>query len=137
MQSDPNFAKIANQVFDSNGKLKQGVNLTPEQLVQSNLEAYNQRDIIAFMSYFSDNIAVYGWDEGKKMEGKSEVEKFYKDLFDNSPKLHSTIVKRIVLGNKVIDHENIIGRRGSDIPIEMVLVYEVKDEKIFKITVIK
>lgn len=32
MQSDPNFAKVANQVFDANGKLKPGTNLTPEQL---------------------------------------------------------------------------------------------------------
>lgn len=30
--SDPKFAAIANQVFDKTGKLKEGVNLTPEQL---------------------------------------------------------------------------------------------------------
>lgn len=32
MQSDPNFAAVAGQVFDQSGKLKQGVSLTPEQL---------------------------------------------------------------------------------------------------------
>ena len=32
IQSDPNFAAVASQVFDNNGKLKPGVKLTPEQL---------------------------------------------------------------------------------------------------------
>jgi hypothetical protein len=32
IQSDPNFAAVASQVFDNTGKLKAGVNLTPEQL---------------------------------------------------------------------------------------------------------
>lgn len=31
-KSDPNFAKVANQVFDASGKVKPGVSLTPEQL---------------------------------------------------------------------------------------------------------
>jgi hypothetical protein len=61
----------------------------------------------------------------------------YKELFDLSPNLHSTIVKRITFDNKVIDHESIVGRRGSDGIFEIVLIYEVKDNKIYKITAIR
>ena len=41
------------------------------------------------------------------------------------------------IGNKVIDHESIVGRNGSDEVIELVLIYEVNERKITKITVIK
>ena len=58
-------------------------------------------------------------------------------LFDLSPKLHSIILKRIVFDNKVIDHESIVGRRGTDDVFEIVLIYEVKDNKIFKMTTIR
>ena len=61
----------------------------------------------------------------------------YANLFKESPKLHSTLTNRIVLGNQVIDHETITGRMGNPNPIELVVIYEVQAEKIFKITVLR
>ena len=113
-------------------------NLSSEQIVQSNLEAYNNRDLETFMSWFSDDIALYSFGEMKLLaSGKPAIEKLYKELFEASPKLHSTILKRIVFENKVIDHESIIGRKGSSDVLEIVMIYEVKDGKIFKMTSIK
>ncbi|NBR14264.1 MAG: steroid delta-isomerase [Crocinitomicaceae bacterium] len=113
-------------------------NLSSEQIVQSNLEAYNNRDLERFMSWFSDDIALYSFGEMKLLaSGKPAIEKLYKELFEASPKLHSTILKRIVFENKVIDHESIIGRKGSSDVLEIVMIYEVKDGKIFKMTSIK
>jgi len=113
-------------------------NLTPEQIVQHNLEAYNKRDLLDFMSWFSDDIALYSFSEMKEIaRGKEEIEKLYTELFAVSPNLHSTIVKRIVFDNKVIDHESIVGRKGSTEILEIVLIYEVKDGKIFKMTSIR
>ncbi|NBX81349.1 MAG: steroid delta-isomerase [Flavobacteriales bacterium] len=113
-------------------------NLSSEQIVQSNLEAYNNRDLETFMSWFSDDIALYSFGEMKLLaSGKPAIEKLYKELFEASPKLHSTILKRIVFENKVIDHESIVGRKGSSDVLEIVMIYEVKDGKIFKMTSIK
>ncbi len=113
-------------------------NLSSEQIVQSNLEAYNNRDLETFMSWFSDDIALYSFGEMKLLaSGKPAIEKLYKELFEASPKLHSTILKRIVFENKVIDHESIIGRKGSSDVLEIVMIYEVKDGKIFKMTSIR
>jgi len=113
-------------------------NLTPEQIVQHNLEAYNKRDLLDFMSWFSDDIALYSFSEMKEIaRGKEEIEKLYTELFAVSPNLHSTIVKRIVFDNKVIDYESIVGRKGSTEILEIVLIYEVKDGKIFKMTSIR
>ena len=113
-------------------------NLSTEQIVQSNLEAYNNRDLEKFMSWFSEDIELYSFSEMKLVaSGKPAIEKLYKELFDASPNLHSTILKRIVFENKVIDHESIVGRKGASDTLEIVMIYEVKDGKIFKMTSIR
>lgn len=111
---------------------------TAEQIVQANLDAYNNLDIEQFMLYISEDIEVYEFDSKKlSIKGAEACRKVYTELFEQSPKLQSTILKRIVFDNKVIDHEYIIGRRGSDSPIELVLIYVVRDEKIFRISVMR
>ena len=111
---------------------------TPEAVVQENLEYYNNRDLDGFMKSFSDDISLHTFGSTKApIVGISAIRSLYEDLFNQSPQLHSTILHRVVLGNKVIDHESIVGRRGSDIPIEIILIYEVKDGKIWKMTVIR
>ncbi len=113
-------------------------NLSTEQIVQSNLEAYNNRDLEKFISWFSEDIELYSFSEMKLVAGgKPAIEKLYKELFTASPNLHSTILKRIVFDNKVIDHESIVGRKGASEVLEIVMIYEVKDGKIFKMTSIK
>ena len=113
-------------------------NLSTEQIVQSNLEAYNNRDLQKFMSWFSEDIELYSFSEMKLVaSGKPAIEKLYKELFAASPNLHSTILKRIVFDNKVIDHESIVGRKGTSDVLELVMIYEVKEGKIFKMTTIR
>ena len=99
--------------------------------MRQNLDAYNRRDIEGFMASFADDIVLYNFADGQKTaDGKQQVRKIYQELFDLSPKLHSTIVRRIVFDNKVIDHEHITGRRGNDTLFEIVLVYEVENDKV-------
>lgn len=112
--------------------------MTIEQVVQHNLEAYNNRDIDAFMSDFSEEIEMYNYGLNEpSAKGLDAVRKIYSGLFEASPNLFSKIKNRIVFDNKVIDHESITGRMGKEELVEMVLIYEVKEEKIFKITAIK
>ena len=113
-------------------------NRTPEQIVQENLNFYNSRDIDGFMTSFSDEISIYEFQKAKpSVVGLEKVRKVYTRLFENSPKLHSTIVKRITFDNKVIDHESITGRNDQKDILELVLIYEVKNQKISKITVLR
>lgn len=113
-------------------------NSSPEQVVQQNLDFYNQRDIEGFMRSFSEDIVFYNFDDHAiTASGRDEVRKLYTALFDASPTLHSTILKRIVFDNKVIDHESIVGRKGSSDILELVLIYEVKKDKISKVTVMR
>lgn len=111
---------------------------TAEQIVQENLDFYNNLNIDGFMTSFSEDINIYNLGQSEPtVVGKADVRKVYTKLFENSPKLHSTILKRIVIGNKVIDHESITGRNGNAEVLELVLIYEVENDKINKITVIR
>ncbi len=112
--------------------------LSPEQIVQKNLTAYNKRDIQGFMASFSNDIALYNYGDAKpSIVGKDAIKGFYQKVFEASPKLHSTILKRIVFDNKVIDHEQIVGRVGSEKPVEIILIYEIGNQKIVKMTAIR
>lgn len=90
---------------------------------KKNVDYYNSRDIDNSMCCFIDGI--------------DQCRKFYHALFDESPRLHSNILSRIVFDNKVIDHESLVGRKGLNEPLEIVVIYEVKDSKNFKLTAIK
>ena len=112
--------------------------MTPEQVVQKQLETYNNRDIDGFMSLIDSKITIHDFSSGLiTMKGYAACKKFYGDLFMASPKLHSKILNRTVFGSRVIDHESITGRNGNDEVLELVLIYEVRNKKIIKISVIK
>jgi len=85
--------------------------MTPEEIVQKQLETYNNRDINGFMSVIDQNITMHDFS--------------------------TEILTRTVFDNKVIDHEYITGRKGSSTAIELVLIYEVTNEKITKISVLR
>ena len=112
--------------------------MTPEQVVQKQLETYNKRDINGFMSLIDDNVTFYDYSNGNiTMSGAFACKEFYSNLFEASPNLHSTILQRTIFGNKIIDYERISGRNGNKDMVELILIYEVNKEKIIKVTVLR
>ena len=125
------FGMLSQPIHAQQGK-------TPTDVVQENLDFYNQRDIDGFMSSFTDSIGLFLFGKTEPVaSGKTEIRSLYKELFDDSPELHSTILHRAVIGNKIIDHELIKGRKGSDKAIKLVMIYEVSGDKIIRMTVIR
>jgi hypothetical protein len=110
---------------------------TPSQVVETQLIAYNSGDIELFMSVFSQEITL--WNLGDSIPwatGHERVREIYKNLFDASPNLNSTVINRSIIGNKVIDYEKIIGRNNSDV-LHLIMIYEVSHGKIFRATAIR
>lgn len=100
--------------------------MTPEQLVQGQLEAYNAHDLDAFLRFFSEKVAVIRPPASKPvLQGKAEFAEFYRKERFCVPTLHAAVSNRMVLGNKVIDHEHITGL-GPE-PFEVAVVYEIRD----------
>lgn len=105
-----------------------------EALVQKNLDAYNARDIDAFMADYADDIKLYAYPNTLQTDGKEAMQKSYKDWFDRVPDLRAFIKKRIVIGNKVIDEEQVTANGKI---FNAVAIYEVNNGKITKVTFIQ
>jgi hypothetical protein len=94
-------------------------------VVQRQLEAYNARDLEAFAATYADGVTIYRLPTLEPaIRGMAKLREVYAQRF-SSPNLHAEILSRIVLGNKVIDHERVVGIREQ--PLEAVAVYEVVD----------
>ena len=59
------------------------------------------------MKDYADNVKLYDYPNTLQTEGKETMRKSYKDWFDRVPDLRVHIKKRIVIGNKVIDEEQV------------------------------
>lgn len=96
------------------------------ELVEAQFAAYNAHDLDRFMVNFSDTVKVYRMAGTElAMDGKAAMAQFYAAERFNHPELRAELVSRTVLGNKIFDRERIWGM--SEIPLEVVAVFEVKD----------
>nr|WP_321233230.1 nuclear transport factor 2 family protein [uncultured Psychroserpens sp.] len=105
-----------------------------ETIVQRNLDAYNARNIDAFMADYADDIKTYAYPNTLRTEGKEAMRKSYKNWFDRVPDLRAFVKKRIVIGNKVIDEEQVTANGQI---LNAVAIYEVENGKIIKVTFIQ
>ena len=100
-----------------------------EAAVQRQLEAYNARDLGRFLAEFAPGVRVFRPPAVEPaIEGIDALRAFYAAERFNRPALHAELLGRMVLGNKVVDHERISGVREA--PFEMVVVYQVVDGRI-------
>jgi hypothetical protein len=93
------------------------------EVVQRQVEAYNARDLDRFVATYSETIRVFRMPSAEPaITGKAQLAEVYRKRF-SSPLLHAEILARIVMDNKVIDHERVRGIR--EVPVEAVAIYEV------------
>ncbi len=105
-----------------------------EAVVQSQLEAYNARDIEAFMALYSDEVELFNFPDKSFQKDKSKMRVGYQEYFESTPNLHCEIKNRIVIGNKVIDEEFITANKTT---FSAVAIYEVENGKIVNVTFIQ
>lgn len=106
--------------------------MTPVEVVQLQVDAYNDRDLDRFIAAYREDIIVYRLPaSAPAIVGRAAFNEFYATTRFNRPGLHAQIVNRIVLGNKVIDHERISGVRAE--PFDIVVIYEVVGDLIARV----
>jgi hypothetical protein len=109
------------------------ISQTPKEVVQDQLDAYNAKDIDAFLEVFSEDAVAYNYGEANPfIEGKENFRTTYGNLFKSSPQLHSEVISRQIIGNTVIDYEYITGREGNETPLLLVAIYVVESGKIIR-----
>ena len=100
--------------------------------VQKQLEAYNARDIDAFMQWWADDCQYYEFPSRLLASGAAEVRERHVARF-KEPNLHGALAKRIAVANVVVDQETVT-RTFPDGPgeVDVVAIYEVENGKITK-----
>jgi hypothetical protein len=106
---------------------------SPVALVQRQLNAYNARNIDAFLDTYADDVELYNFSGQLLMKGKEAMKKTYGSIFATTPNLYCEIVARMVIGNKVIDQEKV---RNGNQTIRAAAVYEIDKGKIKRVTFI-
>lgn len=105
-----------------------------EAIVQNQLNAYNDRNIDAFLNAYSKDVQVFNFPNELRFEGRANMRDQYTDFFRNTPDLHCEIKNRIVIGNKIIDEEYIT---ANGTHFSTVAIYEVENGKIAKVTFLR
>jgi len=105
--------------------------VTPETLVQQQLNAYNARNMDAFLEPYSDSVELYEFPNTPYTKGKENMRKAYTSIFENVAELHCKLENRIVLGTTVIDHEFVTGFGPA--ALKAVAVYTIQNGKIQKV----
>ena len=113
---------------------KKSLNTDAEKVVQDQLDAYNSRNIEAFVNTYSDNVKVFDFPDKPLFEGKDKMHESYGSFFESTPDLNCEIKNRIVIGNKVIDEEYLT---INGINYKAVAIYEVENGKIANVTFIR
>ncbi len=127
-----NISRIA--VSENSKRLAFVAEESPAKIVQKQLDAYNARDIDAFMATYTNSVTVVNFPDKELFKGQEKMRESYAAYFESTPDLNCKIVNRIVIGNKVIDEEYIT---ANGINFSAVAIYEVENGKISKVTFIQ
>lgn len=107
---------------------------SPTDLAQRQLNAYNFRNIDAFLEPYADDVEIYSYPDKLLYRGKEMMRKRYSEIFDEVPDLHCELKERIVQGNVVIDKERV--QFGKEL-FEAVAIYHIEKNKIKRVYFIR
>ena len=127
-----NLAKI-DLVFNKGFVIKTDtlIKETPLALVRRQLNAYNAKNIDAFLEPYSDDVELYMFPNKLIAKGKENMRKEYDEMFKNLPDLHCEIKERIIQGNIIVDKENVSGMGKTK--LEATAIYYIENNKITKV----
>ena len=103
--------------------------MQPSQPVQRQLEAYNAKDLAAFVACYHADVRIYRMPALEPaISGKDALAHFYANQRFTNTQLCAEVLQRMVVGTKVIDHERVYGM--TEQPYEVMVVYEVQGDLI-------
>ena len=109
--------------------------VTPEAVVQAQVEAYNSHDVDGFADCYAENAAIRDL-SGKRpeLDGREKIRDHYQFLKQGPVGYGVDIVKRVVNGAIVVDLERPHGLPPGTPPRpDSIAVYEVRDGKIVNV----
>jgi hypothetical protein len=123
------FSILTTTIFAQSNIELSALEKTSESLAQSQLEAYNKRDIEGFLINYSESVKVYNFPNELLYEGLTTMRQQYASMFERLPDLHCQLLNRMVNGNTVIDHESVIFNKNNP-PMKVFAIYKIENNKI-------
>jgi hypothetical protein len=104
--------------------------MPPEAVVQKQLDAYNARDLDALLRIYADDVQLFEHPARLLASGTDEIRERFSLRFQEL-NLHARLSHRIVMGQIVVDHEQVTRTfpEGTG-TIELVMIYEVRGDRI-------
>lgn len=110
--------------------------MTPVQVVQAQLDAYNRCDLNAFAATYADGVVIVDGQGREICRGLARLREIYGPLFAENPHQFAVITNRISGGDWVIDQEEVVGR-ADNVRRSAVAIYRVRDDRIDHVTLIR
>lgn len=106
----------------------------PQEVVDRQHLAYNTRDIETYCTLFACDAVISRLNDGAEIaKGIDAIRTHYTARFNN-PDLHCKVKMRAVLGDFVIDHEQVTGI--TEAMLDVIAIYEIRDALIQSIRII-
>ncbi|WP_322011796.1 nuclear transport factor 2 family protein [Paraburkholderia sp. J12] len=100
--------------------------------VQQQLEAYNARDIEAFMQWWADDCEYYEFPDRLLASGAQQIRERHVARF-REPDLFGMLLHRCTVGSMVVDHERVTRNFPEGLgEVDVIAIYEIANGKIAK-----
>jgi len=106
--------------------------VSPADIAQGQLDAYNVQDLDAHCAFFADDVTVADLNGDVTIQGIAAYRAKYVQVFADYPQNRARLVNRICVGQTVIDHEAV--SRGPDGPsFQVIAIYTLAGGKIARV----
>ena len=97
-----------------------------DDAVEKQVEAFNARDLQAFVACYAPEAVIEDADGGVQMSGREAIRASYGKLFASRPDLRAEIPSRIRVGSYVVDEERVSGL--TDGVFHAIAIYSLDDD---------
>lgn len=111
--------------------------MTPAELAQGQLDAYNAQDVEKFLSFYAPDAVLALLNGAVLAEGIEAIRTRHASLFAALPQNKATLLNRIVVGEIcVIDHEDVERAPGGE-RFQVAAIYTIKDGLIARVDFVR
>jgi uncharacterized protein (TIGR02246 family) len=109
--------------------------LKPADVAQAQLDAYNVQDLDRFCAFYAPHVVVAELNGEVTLRGRDAFRARYAEIFAQNPQNRAELVGRMVIGNRVIDHERVTRKAGET--FDVAAIYTIADGLIVRVDFVK
>lgn len=110
--------------------------MSPAEIAQAQLDAYNAQDVDALCRYYAEDVEVADLNQAPNLKGIAGYRERHLGLFGTFPQNKAQLLSRIVVGGRVVDHERVYRTPDSE-PFEVVAIYSFRGDLIARVDFLK